>query len=311
MQLEIKRDIPLAPLTTMKVGGPARYFATIRNIQELTEAGEFAQKNNLPIFVLAGGSNVILSSKGLDGLVLDMQITGLSINGNLLTAGAAETMQELVDRSIAANLAGLEWAGGLPGSFGGAIRGNAGCFGAEIKDVIQTVTTFSLTSKKTRLWNNDDCQFGYRDSLFKHQTDEIILEATVALKPGKQAELRAVADDHIGYRQEKHPMEYPNSGSMFKNTPLENIPQQHLNFFEKSVKTDPFPVVPTARIIAETGLQGLKVGGAQVSDKHTNYVVNLGNATGEDIQQLVTQIQQKVFQKFGIQLETEPAFVGF
>lgn len=311
MSLQIKENIALAPLTTLKLGGPARYFAEITSIKELVEAADFAKKNSLQLFVLAGGSNLVISSKGLNGLVLEMGITGLTINGNHLTAGAATPMKELVDRSISARLAGLEWAGGLPGSFGGAIRGNAGCFGAETKDIITNVTTFSLVSQKTCSWNNAECQFGYRDSFFKHQPEEVIIEATVALKPGNQTELRAIADDHIRYRQQKHPMEYPNAGSMFKNTPVEIIPQQWREFFKASIKTDPFPVVPTARIIAETGLAGLQVGNAQLSTKHTNYVVNVGNATGEDVQQLVEQIERKVFEKFGIRLETEPAFVGF
>lgn len=309
--IKVDQLVSLAPLTTFKVGGPAKYFTKVKNVEELKEALALAKEKSWPIFILAGGSNLIISSRGFMGLVIQVDIKLLKIRGAELTAGAANTMEELVDVSIDSELAGLEWAGGLPGTFGGAIRGNAGAFGGEIKDSIVSVTSIHHHSGKLIIRKNKDCDFIYRGSIFKHQPHEVIIEATVNLKHGNKVELRKIADEHIAYRHEKHPMEFPNSGSIFKNTPVEIIPEDILEIFEQSIKNDPFPVVPTAKIIAVAELAGLKVGGAQISTKHTNYIINTGGATGEDIRDLINLVKQKIFDMYGIELEVEPELVGF
>lgn len=309
--ITIQENVALAPFTTFKVGGLARYFVTVRSVEELQEALQQARQQEWPIFILAGGSNLIISSVGFAGLVIHVQIVSHAVENNHLTSGAATLMSTLVDESITAGLAGLEWAGGLPGTFGGAIRGNAGAFGGEMKDVVETVTTVNHHTGELRQWTNADCQFEYRGSIIKREPHEVIIEATLSLEPGNKEQLRATADDHIRYRQEKHPLEFPNAGSVFKNTPVESVPPSALPQFEPFIKTDPFPVVPTAKIIAEAGLAGLKVGNAEVSTKHTNYIVNRGQATGEEIIELIKQVKQKVEEKFGITLEVEPELVGF
>lgn len=306
----VEENVPLAPHTTFKVGGSARYFAKVTTRRALIELLAFAKEQKWPVFILAGGSNLIVSSTGFAGLVIHLDIRSHAIEGNVLCSGASTTMKQLVDASIEAGLAGLEWAGGLPGTLGGAIRGNAGAFGGEMKDVVQSVTAIDITTGRETTRLAKDCAFEYRGSLFKHHP-EIIVSATIVLRPGQKAELRAAADGHIRYRQEKHPMDLANAGSVFKNTPVEKIPAKTLPHFEGSIKTDPFPVVPTAKIIADAGLQGLRVGDAQVSEKHTNYIVNLGNATGEEIVELIGQVKAAVKKKFGIMLEIEPELVGF
>lgn len=306
----VQENVPLAPHTTFKVGGPARYFARAATRRELGELLIHAHQQGWPIFVLAGGSNLIISSKGFAGLVIHVDINSYAIDGQTLCSGASTTMKQLVDASIAAGLGGLEWAGGLPGTLGGAIRGNAGAFGGEMKDVVQSVTAIDIATGQETTRSAKDCAFEYRGSLFKHHP-EIIVSATLSLRPGRQDALRAAADEHIRYRQEKHPMDLANAGSVFKNTPVENVPAKTLPQFEGSIKTDPFPVVPTAKIIADAGLQGLRVGDAQVSEKHTNYIVNLGNATGEEVVELIAQVKAAVKKRFGIVLEVEPELVGF
>lgn len=305
--INIQENIQLAPLTTFKVGGPAQHFVEVKTKEELKEAIELSEKNDWKSLILAGGSNLIISDAGFDGLVVKINIVGLDIDGDVLTAGAAVEMKELVDASIDASLAGLEWAGGLPGSFGGAIRGNAGAFGGEIKDTILEVETFSLADG-FRTFNKTECQFDYRESFFKH-SDEVIISAKSKLQKGHKDELRKVADSRIQYRQDKHPMNYPNSGSIFKNVPLENVPKEHLPLFEDAIKNDPFPIVPTAKIIAVAGLKGKKVGDAQLSEKHSNYIVNLGNAKSNDIIELIKQIQQEISERYQIILEVEPEIV--
>lgn len=311
MNLAWQENVPLAAYTTFKVGGSARYFAVVKTIEELRAALSLAAEKNLPILIMAGGSNLIISSKGFDGLVIFVQFGGVKIEDDILTAGAAATMEKLVDSAISKSLAGLEWAGGLPGTFGGAIRGNAGAFGGEIKDAVARVTTVNFHTGALKNWTNNDCQFGYRDSIFKQEPSEVIVLARLQLAHGDGAELRHIADEHIRYRQERHPLEYPNSGSIFKNVPVENVPPETRKIFEASVKTDPFPVIPTARIIADASLKGVRVGDAQVSEKHSNYIVNLGAATGEDIVALIKKVQNVVQEKFSIKLEVEPELVGF
>lgn len=309
--LQIQENIILAPFTTFKIGGPARYFVKVETVEELQEALVTAREKEWPIFVLAGGSNLIISSQGFVGLVIQIVIESHQIDGHKISAGAATMMSTLVDETVAAGLAGLEWAGGLPGTFGGAIRGNAGAFGGEMKDNIESVTTVNHHSGALTNWTNADCQFEYRGSVFKSQPHEVIIEATLALKPGDSHALRQTADSRIQYRQEKHPLEYPNSGSIFKNTPVEKVPAEILPHFQDSIKTDPFPVVPTAKIIADAQLSGLQVGQVQVSTKHTNYIVNLGGGTGEEIVELIEKVRAAVREKFGIELEVEPELVGF
>jgi len=308
--MKIKEHQSLASLTTFRVGGPARYYVEVATLEQLQEALRWARHRYQKVFLLAGGSNVIVSSRGFPGLVINIQIDSHAVAGRVLTSGASTSMRVLVDSSITAGLAGLEWAGGLPGSFGGAIRGNAGCFGGEIKDVILSVTSVDIKTGDRVVRNNLECQFGYRDSLFK-RIEEVIVSAQLQLKPRDESELRQIADEHIQYRQQRHPLELPNAGSIFKNTPVEKVPAKELKQFKDSIKTDPFPVVPTAKIIALAGLAQLRVGDAQISEKHTNYIVNRGNATGEQIVELIEKIRTAVREKFNIELEIESELVGF
>lgn len=311
MGIDIQKKVSLAKLTTFRLGGAADYFTEVSSLDELTQAISWAKRNSQPIFILAGGSNVIFSENGFSGLVIKLSIESIDISGNQITVGSAVTMKELVDFSINHSLAGLEWAGGLPGSVGGAIRGNAGAFGGEIKDNIASVVSVNTDSLKQRTWQREECNFEYRHSIFKELGNEVVISATFSLVKGDKKELREIANSRINYRQEKHPMEYPNSGSIFKNTPIEKIPPDVLEQWQESIKNDPFPVVPTARIISDAGLAGTKFGGAQLSTKHTNYIVNISSATGEDVYELIKQIRFAVFDKYGIELEVEPELVGF
>ncbi len=307
----VKEQVLLADFTTFKIGGPARYFVAVTTLAELQEALAQVKKNSWPVLVMAGGSNLIVSSKGFAGLAIYIQFGGIKISGHKLTAGAGATMAELVDASIAQGLGGVEWAGGLPGSFGGAIRGNAGAFGGEIKDNIETVTTINANTGQLKHWSNSDCRFAYRDSYFKQSPEEVIILATLTLKPGSSKQLRQTADEHSNYRKEKHPLEYPNAGSIFKNVAVEKIPAAVLEQWRGSIKNDPFPVVPTAKILSDAGLKGERVGDAELSQKHSNYIVNLGAATGEDVVALIQKIQAIIRQKYQIELEVEPELVGF
>ena len=304
----IKKGILLKDYTTFKIGGPAEYFLLANKKEDIITGIAVAKKLQLPIFVFGGGSNVLVSDKGVKGLVIKIANNhDITLKKNTITAGAGVVLGELVALSINHSLQGLEWAGGLPGTFGGAIRGNAGAFGSEIKNSISQVQALDKKLQLLKL-NNTQCQFSYRSSIFKKK-QWIILSAMVKLKRGEKKDLQQIANSRIRYRTEKHPLEYPNAGSMFKNVEFKKVPPKFQKLFLDKVKDDPFPIVPSAWFIIGAGLTGKRIGGAQVSKKHSNYIVNRGGATAKDILQLIHFIQKKVRQKYGVLLEMEVQFV--
>lgn len=308
--MQIETNIPLGHHNTFKIGGPARFFCLVKTVDELKNTFAFAKEQNQDIFILAGGSNLIVADNGFNGLVIKIEIDGFTIEGDRLIAGPSTLMETLVDESIKCGLAGLEWAGGLPGTFGGAIRGNAGAFQGEIKDSIISVKSMDYNGQTTQR-SKVECQFGYRESVFKLKPDGIIIEATLQLKSGNKDDLIAIANDHRQYRQQRHPLEFPNAGSIFKNTSVEKVPKDVLPQFQDVIKIDPFPVVPTAKIIADAGLAGERIGNVQVSTKHTNYIINLGKGKASDLIALIKKVRQVVKDKFNIELEVEPQLLGF
>ena len=297
----LKQNIILAKYTTYKIGGPVDYFVSVKNYEELKKALQFAEDNSLPIFILAGGSNVLFSDDGFKGLVIKIDNKELNVNGNEMTAGAGVLMDNLVSQSIENSLAGLEWAGGLPGTVGGAIRGNAGCFGGEIKDIVKEVAALTYGGE-IKLYKGEDCGFNYRDSIFKH-SKEIIISAIFELRAGNRENLKATAFDHIKYRQMKY--RTPSCGSVFKNCPLEKIPEKVQEKFKDKIKNDPFPILPVGAVIDACGLVGKTIGGARITEEHANIIHNFNNAKAADVLDLIDLIKEKVKQKFDINLEEE------
>ena len=280
----LKQNIILAKYTTYKIGGPADYFVSVKNYEELKKALQFAEDNSLPIFILAGGSNVLFSDNGFRGLVIKIDNKELSIYENEITVGAGILMNDLVSQSIENSLAGLEWAGGLPGTIGGAIRGNAGCFGGEIKDIVKEVTAVTYGGE-IKLYKNEDCYFNYRESIFKCNK-EIIMSVVFKLRAGDKNNLKTIVFDHIKYRQIKH--RTPSCGSVFKNCFLEDG-----------------SVLPVGALIGACGLIGKTIGGARITEEHANIIHNFNNAKAADVLDLINLVKEKVKQKFDISLEEE------
>lgn len=303
----LKKNVSLAKFTTYKIGGPADYFIGVKNYQELKNALKFADDNTLPIFILAGGSNVLFSDKGYRGMVIKIENCDLKIDGNKIEAGAGILVNNLVSKTIEMGLAGLEWAGGLPGTLGGAIRGNAGCFGGETKDTIKEVIVVTR-SGEVKTYSNADCHFGYRDSIFKHN-NEIILNASLTLEPGVREKLKYEVFDHIKYRAMRH--EVPSCGSVFKNCPVQIIPSDVLTMFKDKIKIDPFEILPVAVLLSAVGLNGKIIGGAKISQEHSNIIVNFNNAKLLDILELIYLAKEKVKNNFNVELEEEVELVGF
>lgn len=306
-----ERDISLAQFSNFKIGGPAAYFFQARDVASVIAAVSEARKLNLPIFVMGGATNLLISDEGFPGLVLKPVLQEIRREGNNVVVGAGATIKELLDFTITESLSGLEWAGGLPGSVGGAIFGNAGAFGGEIKDSLASVTSIDLHDEALalRVRTNPECEFAYRSSIFKTGratgTNEVILEATFALTPGDQKEIERLIEEKRQYRRDRQPLEYPNIGSIFKNIPVERVTAEVLEQFKHKIKTDPFPVLPNAVLMDAAGLKKRSVGGAEVSEKHPNFIINTSGATAKDVRALIQAIREELKNRFGVEIEQE------
>ena len=305
--------IKLNHYSNYKIGGPASYFFEAKNIKDIVGAVEkWRSMNGKQIFILGGGTNLLINDKGFSGLVLKPSIDILEKDDDKIRVGAGVLMSDLLNFAAKNGLAGLEWAGGLPGTVGGAIRGNAGAFGGETKDSVLEVASVDISSRESKLVkrNNKECKFGYRDSFFKkNDGKEIIVEAIFSFQKGEPAAITQAIMEKVNYRKTRHPMEYPNIGSIFKNVDLKTIAKNKQEFFLHVVKSDPFPVVPTAYLITEAGLKGVSFGGAMISPKHPNFIVNSLNASSDDVRHLIKLVKVTVKKKFGIQLEEEIIYV--
>lgn len=305
-----KKNVFMANHTTFCIGGPAEYFFIAKSKADVAKAAAAAKKLQLPLFIFGGGSNLLVADKGIKGLVVRMKSQEKRFKvqlSNKIEAYSGVNLGNLVAFSVKRGLQGLEWAGGLPGTFGGAVRGNAGAFGGEMKDSVVKVQ--ALNNFKLRAFTNKQAKFSYRSSIFKEKSWTIV-SATVKFHKGNKKELEAIANSHIRYRKERHPLEYPSAGSVFKNVPVENIPEQFKHLFLDKIKQDPFPIVPAAWFIIGADLTGKKIGQAQVSKKHSNYIVNLGRARASDVLKLMNFIKKKVKAKYHIVLEPEVQYVS-
>lgn len=308
--VQIEKDVLLSDYSNYKIGGPARLFVEASSVEELIEILE--QVQNDKVFILGEGTNVLISDNGFDGLVIHNKIGGIKNQGSTLTVGSGVLVSDLLAFCIENSLTGLEWAGGLPGTVGGAVRGNAGAFKGETKDSVSEVRSLNIFTLEEKKRTNKECNFDYRDSIFKsgEGEKEFITSVTFSLKPGNKEEIRRAIQEKIDYRKARHPLEYPNIGSIFKNVSFESLASTLREEFRQYVKNDPFPVVPTAKIIFLAGLKGKRIGGAMVSDKHTNFIVNVEGATASDVRQLIAIEKKTVKDKFGIDLEEEIIYLG-
>lgn len=319
-------NVPLKQISHYKIGGNAKYFFEAKNTDNLIEAIEKQKRLKMPLFILAGATNVLIDDHGFDGLIIrpdfkfirpacaDRKENDIFINphtkqsyGVGVNAGVGVLMKNLVNFALENNFSGLEWAAGLPGTLGGAIRGNAGAFGGEIKDVIEEVISLDISKKNPKIIKRKfkDCGFRYRSSIFKkNKGGEIIIEATLKLQKGDGKKIEEEIIKNINYRLLKHPMEYPSLGSTFKNAPLSELKKSAI-LKDFPIKNDPFPVIPAAYLISEAGLKGISIGGAMISPKHPNFIVNILDAKAKDVENLIQLVKNEVKKKFKIELQEE------
>ena len=302
----IEENVELKNHTNYRIGGPAKLFLKALSLDELKEGIKSARVEK--IFILGGGTNVLVNDNGFDGLVIKPEFNDIErIDDTTLRVGSGVTFSQLNDYCIDQSLSGLEWSGGLPGTVGGAVFGNAGAFGKEIKDNILKVESMNLTTLKIANRANDECEFAYRTSIFKKQlaNHELILSVVFKFDINDPAKIKNAIEEKIEYRKNHQPLEMPSAGSTFKNVPVDSIPSETLEKFKDKKKNDPFPVIPAAVFLADAGLMGKRVGDAEVSTMHPNLIVNKGQARAEDVLKLIAEIIQIIKEKYNIQLEPE------
>lgn len=318
MNIKFKRDVTLAPFTSFKVGGASHYFFSAHNQDDLEEAIQYAFRRGLRFISLAGGTNFLVADEGVPFLVIQPALFGIHKlpNGNI-SVGAGVLVADMLDFLVQNSLGGLEWAGGLPGTVGGALWGNAGAFGGEFKDSVVCVKSLVCDEQGVRIVTRTqrDCKFSYRTSIFKEQAKkEIIIEGVFHFALSDKKFLYKAVNEKIKYRNDHHPMEYPNAGSIFKNINAYMAPQ---NLFEQAmlqgkVKGEGMKAkIPTAFVIESLGLSGYCIGEAQVSRKHANFIINRGGARARDIYNLISHIKNVVATKLHIDLEEEIQYLGF
>lgn len=275
--------------TTMKVGGNAKCLVAPTNINEIVAVLKFSKENNIDVFVIGNGSNVIVDDFGIDGIVLKIsnKFSNIEVNDDKITALAGASMP-LVSLTAKNNgLSGLEFACGIPGTIGGGARMNAGAYGSEMSNVIEKIKYIDEDLNLKEILAKD-CKFSYRHSIFSENTKNIILEVTYHLEHADKKDIEEKMEEYKNLRISKQPLEYPNSGSIFRR------PEGYF----------------VGKLVQDSGLKGKTIGGAQVSTKHTGFIVNIGNATCKDVKELIKFIQDTVFEKYNVKLETEVEFIG-
>ncbi|MBU1705909.1 UDP-N-acetylmuramate dehydrogenase [Patescibacteria group bacterium] len=302
---------PLSKHTNFRLGGPAKFLVEVKTQDELIKAVSLAKENRLPYFVMGGGSNVLASDEGFEGLVIKIAMREFKITGQTVTADAGVMAAALARATAEAGLQGFEWAIGLPGTIGGAVRGNAGCFGRETKDAVKSVK--ALKNGEVLEMSNADLKFGYRDSAIKWDEDLVVLSATLELQPGDVAELKEKIREILAKRQTSQPQGASSAGCIFKN--YEIVDDADLQRIKEKLDITPEMVqarrVPAGWVIDQAGLKGKQIGAAQISSEHGNFIVNLGNATASDVMQLISLAKMTVRDSFGIQLMEEVQYLGF
>ncbi len=280
---------PMALHTTFKVGGPADCLIALENEEQLRRVQRYLHLVEIPFFVLGNGSNVLVSDRGYKGIILQIgdKMNRVKVEGRRVTAQAGARMSQVARVAMEHGLTGLEFASGIPGTVGGGVVMNAGAYGGEMKQVVETVTVANQEGELLEL-DNGTMEFGYRYSTIRNQPF-VVTKVTFLLEEGDSAQIKATMDDLAARRREKQPLEYPSAGSTFKR------PEGYF----------------AGELIMNTGLRGFRIGGAQVSEKHCGFVINAGNACAADVMDLIQEVRYRVKDKFNVELEPEVVFLGF
>lgn len=321
--MQVSEDFELKEILWYKIGGKAKYLLTCSSKDDIFEAIEFIKARDIKrIFVCGQGSNLVFTDEYFDGAVIQLVkplVSSLTVSDETnVTAFAGEVLGDLVLYSLEQGLIGLEWAGGLPGTVGAGVRGNVGAYGGEVKDTLLSadVLDYSGSVPELKTLSNQELEFVYRGSIVKSHKKMIVISATFGLHTGTAEELeqaKATREKNIQSRKDKHPLEYPNCGSVFKNL---RKPEQIAKVLEvypdlkEQVENKWYGKVAVASLIERLGLKGHRVGDAQVSEKHALFIINLGHATAKDVVRVISDVQQAFQTTFGFNLELEVEIVN-
>ncbi|MEW5924451.1 MAG: UDP-N-acetylmuramate dehydrogenase [Candidatus Zixiibacteriota bacterium] len=289
----IVTERPLADLNTFGTGGNARLFIEISSGDELSRLMKIVSRLEVPVFMLGGGSNVLVSDSGYDGLIIKNSISGLERIDNQIICGAGEELQKLVDFATRNGLSGLEFATGIWGTIGGAIYGNAGAYGGEVGNVLVSAEVVDRKGY-IREEKADYFEFAYRWSKLK-KTAEFVTRAKIALKECNNEEIKGRVDEIMAMRRAKLPIGLHSAGCFFKNIPD---------------KTQKFGKLSAGKLLEEVGVKKMRCGDARVFENHANILINNGSAHSDDIKKLADLMKSKVRQKFGIELQEEVILLG-
>jgi UDP-N-acetylmuramate dehydrogenase len=305
--LSILDDEVLARHTRFGIGGPARLFCDAPDQDSCVAALEAIKQSGLPHVVIGGGTNLVVADAGFDGIVL--RFTGQSIRpqSTLLRAEAGAVLQDVVDRSIALGLKGMQTMTGIPGYLGGAVYGNAGAYGQSIQERVETV--HATNGETVVAFSNADCRFQYRESWFKSHKEWLILQTDLRFEDGDTAELQNAADDIRAIRDKKYPPTMKCAGSIFKNLFFANLPGNAQA--EVPAKLVREGKVPSAWFLEQAGVMGMRHGDIQVAAYHANLIYNDGAGTAADLVEVVRECKKRVVDRFGFELEEEVQYVGF
>lgn len=281
-------DEPMKRHTTFRIGGPADFFLLPSTVDEVRGILEICREEELPYFILGNGSNLLVSDKGYRGVIIQLyrNFSNISVEGNEICASSGALLSQIAAAARNASLTGFEFAGGIPGTLGGAVFMNAGAYGGELKDVLKEAVVMTEQGEILTL-PVEKLDMGYRTSRIK-KAGYLVLEARLVLEQGDMDKIRDITKDLTEKRVSKQPLEYPSAGSTFKR------PEGYF----------------AGKLIMDAGLRGYQVGGAQVSEKHCGFVINKGNATAADVCRLMADVQAKVQEQFGVTLEPEVKFLG-
>ncbi len=288
----LQRSVPLAPFTTFRIGGPARYFIQPASIGQFGDAIEWACGHAVPYFVLGGGANVLVHDRGFNGLIIHTgKMKGMEIEGESIDAECGVAVDTLVDTALDNGLGGLEFAAGLPGTVGGALFMNARAYEGEFSSIVSTVRALRLKGKRVKeiLLQREDLRFSYKGSLFQGKR-YYVYSVHFLLSPGDSDTMRMKVREIRRKRQEAGQFVFPNAGCIFKN--------------------DYDVGKPTGKIIDELGLKGTRIGDAEVYQRHGNFIVNRGSATAHDVYRLILLLESRLEKHLGVRIEREINLIG-
>ena len=279
---------PMKRHTTFRIGGPAEIFVMPKTIDEVARALEICRQEELPYFVLGNGSNLLVSDQGYRGVIIQMDrnMEEIAVEGTEIRAAAGALLSSIAVAARRNSLTGFEFAGGIPGTLGGAVVMNAGAYGGEMKDVLKEVTVMTADGE-VRVIPASELEMGYRTSIIK-KAGYLVLGAVITLREGNLEEIKALTRELSEKRTSKQPLEFPSAGSTFKR------PEGYF----------------AGKLIMDSGLRGYQIGGARVSDKHCGFVINAGDATAKDVVALMDHVREVVHDKYGVTLEPEVKFLG-